>query len=163
MGQIEGAKARFAKRNENAAYLTSKLKDFPGLVPQKQYAGTESSGYYHYAMSYKKEHFNNADRAKFLKAVAAEGVALSPYIKGLHTEPWTDHILGLKEYKTMFSASRLKQYREQLTLPQCDLVGQEMVVFSGSGNLLGSREDMDDVINAIMKVYENRDKLQSIN
>jgi perosamine synthetase len=73
MGQISGAKDRFMKRNENAKYLTDKIKGIPGLVPQKQYAGTESSGYYLYAMSYKKEHFNNADRAKFIKAVAAEG------------------------------------------------------------------------------------------
>jgi hypothetical protein len=34
-----------------------------------------------------------------------------------------------------------------------------MVVLEGSGSLLGSTQDMDDVINAIMKVYENRDKL----
>lgn len=162
MGQIGGAKERFTLRNENAAYLSSRLKGFAGLVPQKRYAGTESSGYYLYAMTYHKEHFNNADRSKFLKAVVAEGVSLSPYIKGLHTEPWTEHILSLKEYKNMYSAARLKQYREELNLPNCDLVGQEMVVLGGSGPLLGSREDMDDVINAIMKVYENRDKLKSI-
>lgn len=162
MGQIGGAKERFALRNENADYLSSRLKRFAGLVPQKRYTGTESSGYYNYAMSYHKEHFNNADRSKFLKAVTAEGVSLSPYIKGMHTEPWVEHILGLKEYKSMYSKSRLMQYREQLNLPNCDLVGQEMVVLAGSGPLLGKRADMDDVINAIMKVYENRDKLQLI-
>lgn len=162
MGQLSGAKDRFLKRNENAAYLTSKLKGFKGLVPQKRYEGTESSGYYLYAMSYHKEAFNNADRAQFIKAVAAEGVALSPYIKGLHTEAWTDHILGLKEYQNMYSAARLQQFKEDLKLPQCDLVGQEMVVLGGSGPLLGSREDMDDVINAIMKVYKNRDQLHLV-
>ena len=31
-----------------------------------------------------------------------------------------------------------------------------------SGPLLGSLADMDDLINAVMKVYENRDKLNSI-
>ncbi|ACU02576.1 DegT/DnrJ/EryC1/StrS family aminotransferase [Pedobacter heparinus] len=163
MGQLSGAKERFARRNENAAYLSAKLKGFPGLIPQKQYTGTQSSGYYLYAMSYQKEHFNNADRSKFLKAIAAEGVALSPYIKGLHTEPWVDHILSLKEYKTMYTPQRLVQYREQaLNLPKCDLVGQEMVVLGGSAQLLGTKADMDDVINAIMKVYENRDKLNAI-
>ncbi|WP_316812695.1 DegT/DnrJ/EryC1/StrS family aminotransferase [Pedobacter heparinus] len=163
MGQLSGAKERFARRNENAAYLSAKLKGFPGLIPQKQYTGTQSSGYYLYAMSYQKEHFNNADRIKFLKAVAAEGIPLSPYIKGLHTEPWVDHILGLKEYKTMYSQQRLAQFREQaLNLPKCDLVGQEMIVLGGSAQLLGTKADMDDVINAIMKVYENRDKLNTI-
>ena len=66
LGQLPGAKERFLRRNENAAYLSAKLKGFPGLVPQKQYEGTQSGGYYLYAMSYHKEHFNNADRSLFL-------------------------------------------------------------------------------------------------
>ena len=49
MGQLSSAKERFERRNSNAAYLSSKLKGFKGLVPQKQYEGTESSGYYKYA------------------------------------------------------------------------------------------------------------------
>lgn len=163
MGQLSGAKERFERRNENAAYLSAKLKGFAGLTPQKQYPGTESGGYYIYAMSYHKEHFNNADRSLFLKAIAAEGVGLSPYIKGLHTEPWVDHILGLKEYKTMYSADRLKQFREQaLNLPNCDRVGQEMITLGGSTQLLGTKADMDDIINAIMKVHENRNSLKDI-
>ncbi|HWS01453.1 MAG TPA: DegT/DnrJ/EryC1/StrS family aminotransferase, partial [Prolixibacteraceae bacterium] len=74
LAQLSGVKERFALRNQNAAYLTSKLKDFPGLVPQKLYEGTESGSFYLYTMSYHKEHFNNAPRDKFLKALAAEGI-----------------------------------------------------------------------------------------
>jgi len=54
--------------NENAAYLTSKLKGCPGVVPQKLYEGTASGSFYLYAMSYKKEHFGGVDRGRFLKA-----------------------------------------------------------------------------------------------
>ncbi len=161
MGQIGSARARFQKRNENANYLISKLKGFGGLVPQKQYPGTESGGYYHFAMSYHKEHFNNVERSRFLKAVSAEGVNLSPYIaRGLHIEPWIDHIKGLKEYQKMYSPARLKQYTDEMACPNCDLIcNEEMVVLPGSSCLLGTRQDMDDVINAIMKVYENKTKL----
>ncbi|MES2872907.1 MAG: DegT/DnrJ/EryC1/StrS family aminotransferase [Bacteroidota bacterium] len=161
MGQIGSARARFQKRNENANYLISKLKGFGGLVPQKQYPGTESGGYYHFAMSYHKEHFNNVERSRFLKAVFAEGVNLSPYIaRGLHIEPWIDHIKGLKEYQKMYSPARLKQYTDEMACPNCDLIcNEEMVVLPGSSCLLGTRQDMDDVINAVMKVYENKTKL----
>lgn len=161
MGQLGSAMERFQRRNDNANYLISKLKGFKGLVPQKQYSGTESGGYYHFAMSYHKEHFNNVERAKFLKAVAAEGVNLSPYIaRGLHIEPWIDHIKGLKEYQNMYSAGRLKQYSEEMACPNCDLIcNEEMVVLPGSSCLMGTKQDMDDVINAIMKVHENKDKL----
>jgi hypothetical protein len=37
-----------------------------------------------------------------------------------------------------------------------------MVSFAGSGALLAGRDEMDNIINAIMKVYENRDKLKSV-
>ncbi|MCX6222674.1 MAG: DegT/DnrJ/EryC1/StrS family aminotransferase [Bacteroidia bacterium] len=163
LAQLGGAKDRFALRNKNAAYLTSKLKNFPGLVPQKLYEGTESGSFYLYTMSYHKEHFNNAPRDKFLKALSAEGIVMSGYIaNGLHKEPWVDHILNLKVYQKMYSPARLKQYLEELACPKCDQVCADMVMLWASGPLLGTQADMDDIISAIMKVYDNRDKLNSI-
>ncbi|MEO7044361.1 MAG: DegT/DnrJ/EryC1/StrS family aminotransferase, partial [Ferruginibacter sp.] len=132
-------------------------------VPQKHYPGTESGAYYHYSMTYHQDKWG-VDRSKFLKAIAAEGVGLNSYIRtGLHREPWVDHVIGLKVYKTMYSASRLKEYKESMHLPNCDKITDEtMVSFAGSGSLLASRDEMDNIINAIMKVYENRDKLKSV-
>lgn len=163
LGQLPGVKERHAVRNRNAAYLTSKLKSFPGLVPQKLYEGTKSGSFYLYSMSYHKEYFNNAPREKFLKALSAEGISLSPYIaKGLHKEPWTQHIQTLPEYKKMYGTVRLKEFNSGLNLPKCDQVCQEMAMLWASGPLLAAQADMDDIINAVMKVYDNRDKLNSI-
>jgi hypothetical protein len=114
-------------------------------------------------MSYKKEHFNNVDRARFLKAMEAEGVSLSPYIeRGLHKEPWVDHIVKSKACQKTFSAQRLRQFREEMSCPNCDRVCEEMVMLWASGPLLGTRADMDDIADAILKVYENRDQLNTI-
>jgi perosamine synthetase len=164
MGQIAGARERFEIRNRNAAYLSARLKNFPGIVPQKQYEGTKSSGYYKYAMSYHKEYFNNADRSKFLKAVQAEGIPLSAYIAmGFHKDNgWQKYLLNLKLYQKMYSPERLKKYRDEFSYPNCDKVCSEVVILEGPGHLLASREDMDDIVNGIMKVYENRDQLNSI-
>ncbi len=160
LGQLPGFEERFARRNENAAYLTFRLRDIPGIFPQKLYEGTTSGSYYIYAMTYRKEYFNDADRSKFLKALRAEGISLSPYIgQGLHKEPWTEHILNSKVYQKMFSRKRLQRYREENRCPNCDKVCQEMAMIWASGPLLGTKEDMDDVVNAIVKVYENRNKL----
>ncbi len=164
LAQLPNVIDQWKRRNENAAYLTAKLKDCPGLVPQKLYDGTDSGSFYLYTMGYRKEHFNNVDRSVFLKAIAAEGINLSPYIpNGLHRESWVDHILGLKVYQKMYSASRLKQYKEELVCPVCDKIcSEEMVMLWASGPLLGTKDDMDDIINAIMKVYENKDQLSKI-
>jgi perosamine synthetase len=163
LSQLGGVKERFNIRNRNAAYLNSHLKDFPGLVPQKLYDGTESGSFYLYMTTYNKEQFNDTPRDKFLKALAAEGVSLSTYLpNGLHKEPWPDHILSLKEYQKMYSPARLKSYRDELTCPNCDRVIDDIAMIWASGPLLGSTEDMDDIINAIMKVHENRDQLNKI-
>jgi len=163
LSQLSGVKERFARRNENAKYLNSRLSGFPGLVPQKLYEGTDSGSFYIYATAYHKDHFNNNSRSKFLKALEAEGVSMTPYIpQGLHKEPWVDHILGLKVYQKMFSPARLQKYRDEINCPNCDRVIDEVAMIWASGPLIGTREDMDDVVNAIMKIYENRDQLKSI-
>jgi dTDP-4-amino-4,6-dideoxygalactose transaminase len=163
LGQWSGVLERFQRRNENAAYLTAGLKDVPGIRPQKLYEGTAGGSFYLYATSYLKEHFNDVPRSTFLKAVAAEGVSLSPYItQGLHREPWIEHILSRPVYTKMFSEKRLKQYRQESSCPNCDKVCQEMAMIWASGPLLGTRQDMDDVVNAIAKVYENGDKLSQV-
>jgi dTDP-4-amino-4,6-dideoxygalactose transaminase len=163
LGQLPGVIERFARRNENARYLTSRLKGFPGVVPQKLYEGTDSGAFYVYGMTYQKEHFNGVDRETFLKAVRAEGISLNPYIgRGLHKEPWVEHVLNARVYQRMFSAERLREYRERNDCPNCDQVCQDVVAFWSSGILLGKKEDMDDIANAILKVHENRDKLQAL-
>jgi dTDP-4-amino-4,6-dideoxygalactose transaminase len=163
LGQLAGVEERFRRRNENAAHLTQRLKDFPGIRPQKLYDGTESGSFYIYAMTYKKEYFNDADRDTFLKAVAAEGVNLDGYKKtGLHTEPWMEHIAQSRVYRKMYSASRLEQYLDERSCPVCDQVCEEMAMIWASGPLLGTQSDMDDIADAILKVYENRDQLSRI-
>ena len=163
LGQLPTARERFELRNRNANHLSKQLKGFAGLVPQKLYEGTESGSWYLYPMSYHPEHFNGASRKTFLKAMAAEGVGFSAYIRnGLHQEPWIDHILGQRVYKELFPKERLEAYRADTACPNCDRVCDEMVMLWASGPLLGTLEDMDDVVNAIFKVHENRDKLKQI-
>jgi len=164
LGQLPTALGRHKIRNENARYLTSKIKDIPGFTPQKLYEGTTEGSFYLYSMSYDKTHFNNADRSKVIKALAGEGLNLSPYIaNGLHKEPWIDNILGRKVYQKMYSLQRLEQYRDENKCPNCDIVcEEEMLMLWASGPLLGSKEDMDDIVNALAKVYENRDQLSQV-
>ncbi len=164
MGQLPTVMDRHVLRNKNARYLTSKIKDIPGIYPQKLYDGTEEGSFYLYTMSYDKKFYNNADRGKYLKALAAEGIKLSPYINnGLHREPWVDNIINRRVYKKMYTPQRLQQFKDEMVCPICDIVcDEEMVMLWASGPLLGTREDMDDIINALIKVYENRDQVNKV-
>jgi len=164
LGQVPTVMQRHALRNKNAKYLTSKIKDIPGIYPQKLYDGGEEGSFYLYTMSYDKKFYNNVDRSKYLKALGAEGIKLSPYIKnGLHKEPWIDNIINRRVYQKMYTKARLKQFKDEMECPNCDIVcDEEMVMLWASGPLLGTNEDMDDIINALIKVYENRDQLDKV-
>jgi len=165
MGQLPDIYDHFNLRNKNAEYLTSRISEIPGIVPQKHYEGTGKSTYWNYAMAYHKEHFNDAERSRFFKAVNAEGINLSGWVSsGFHNnKEWIDFMLNLNSYKKTYSPTRLKRYREEMYYPNCDKVSfEQSATFEGRGTLLHAKEDMGDIINAILKVYENRDQLRLI-
>ena len=163
LGQLVHARQQNETRNDNARYLYKNFERFAPLGPQKLYEGTDRGSFYLYTWSFRDECWDGISREVFLKAMAAEGIKLSPYIKnGLHKEPWTDNILARREYRAMYTPARLEQFKDELYLPGVDWVCDHMVMLWAAGPLLGTRKDMDDIFNAVMKVYENREQLRSI-
>ena len=153
---------RFEKDNDvrlaNALYLNSKLKEIPGIIPYKLANGATRSAYHLYAFRYIKEKFNNVPKEKFIRALAAEGIPCSQGYGPQNKDGLIEEALTSKGYKRLFSEARLKQWREENNLPGNDQLCREAVAFYQS-ILLGSRNDMDDIVNAITKIYENRDSL----
>jgi perosamine synthetase len=58
----------------------------------------------------------------------------------------------------LFPEARLKQWREENILPGNDQLCEEAVIFY-QNILLGSKNDMEDIVRAITKIYENKDSL----
>lgn len=161
--QLETLKARHDKRNENAWYMRAKLRDFPGIGLQKLYEGTGTSAWWLFMTSYRKDKFNGAPREKFIKALSAEGVNAGSYIKyGFHkSDVIRKHISDLKVYNKFYPAERFKKYREELECPVCDIVCDEEMLTLDVPTASG-KQYLDGIYDAIVKVYENRDKLNSI-
>ncbi len=163
--QMNRVEEQCKKRSENADYLTSKLNEVPCILPRKDYPETTRTSYYTYAFRYKKEHFNNLPRAKFLSALKAEGIpcgfglgVIGPTSMPMNKEGAIIDALNSKSFKKIYSKNRLNRYHEQNHCPESDKMCQEVAGFS-QRLLLGTKKDMDDIANAILKVYENRDKL----
>ncbi|MCP4594428.1 MAG: DegT/DnrJ/EryC1/StrS family aminotransferase, partial [bacterium] len=53
---------------------------------------------------------------------------------------------------------KFANYRAENECPACDQLIEETVGFN-QAMLLGPRQDMDDIANAVSKVYEHRGKL----
>jgi hypothetical protein len=67
--------------------------------------------------------------------------------------------LSSRGYRRLFSEQRLRQYRDELhDLPGTDQLTTEAVMLF-QNMLLAEKSDMDDIIHAIQKVYENRTQL----
>lgn len=162
--QLLTHKQRHETRNKNATYLISKLKSFPGITTQKLYPGTGDGSYYLFAMSYKKDYFDGLPRDTMIKALRAEGIPVGPYLPtGLHKHGWVNHILEMNIYRKMYPEQALKDFKEWTSnLPKCDQVCSEMLLLPGSGPLTGTQTDMDDIVNALLKVHANRAKLKSV-
>lgn len=158
LNQIQRLEADTVKRVENANYLTSRIKDIPGIVPHKLYAGTTRAVYHLYPFRYKKEQFNNLPRSQFLAALSREGIPCSGGYGPQYRDGLIEAALNSKNFKRAFPKARLDRYREELHYPGNDQLCEEAVWFT-QNMLLGPRSDIDDIADAIAKVYENRDEL----
>lgn len=158
LSQMQRLEKDTQTRNENAHHLTSRIKDIPGIIPHKLYEGVTRAAYHLYPFRYKKEHFNNAPRSKFLDALRAEGVPCSEGYGPQYRDGFIEVTLNSKNFKRAFSKERLDKYRQGLRYPDNDQLCEEAVWLT-QNLLLGTKSDIDDIADAILKIYENRDKL----
>ena len=164
LSQVKRAENDFNLRWENAQYLRSKLKDIPGIVPYKLANGATKAACYIYPFRYQAEKFNNIPKEKFVKALVAEGIpcnaGTSSSARGLTKiqEDLMEAACNSRGFKKLFPETRLKQWREETNLPGSAKAYREVVNMSQSV-LLGTKKDMDDIVKAITKIYENRNSI----
>lgn len=145
-------------RLKNAKYLDEKLSQIPGIIPAKLVEGNNRSAYHMYPFRFISEQFGNVSREKFINALQAEGVPCSDGYGQQNKDGLIEEAFNSRGYKRLFSEKRLNQWREENILPGNDQLAKEAVTFYQS-ILLGSKSDMDDIVNAIQKIYENRESL----
>jgi dTDP-4-amino-4,6-dideoxygalactose transaminase len=158
MSQLERFQRDADIRLQNALYLDSRIGEIPGIIPYKLSDGATRSAYHLYPFRYKKSSFNNVPRDKFIEALKAEGIPCSGGYRAQNKDGLIEQALNSRGYQRLFSKVRLEQYRRENHLPDNDQLCSEAVWFKQS-MLLGEKQDMDDICNAIEKVYANRDKL----
>jgi len=161
--QMEAFEAEIQLRCQNADYLTAKLRQIPGIVPRKDYPETTRTAYYYYGLRYQKEHFNGVPRDRFLAALSAEGIPASKGLgviegKPMNKEGLLEDAFSSKAYQRIYSKQKLAGYQKDNECPESDRLCQETVGFH-QRVLLGSKADLDDIADAILKIYQNREQL----
>jgi dTDP-4-amino-4,6-dideoxygalactose transaminase len=149
-------------RNDNAAYLAARLQEIPGIVPQELHEGVTKGAYYIYGFRYQKEHFNDAPKQKFLRALRAERIPFTTmYFDELNKQPFIEDALNSPTFQKIYPKERLRRYRDENHCPANDRLSAEGV-WLPQYVFLGEKKDMDDIADAVAKIHEHRDQLAKV-
>lgn len=146
LAQMERMEELMRKREENARYLTEKLKEIKGIEILTPDEGVSRHAYHLFIFKYKSSYFKGLPKMEFIKAINAEGIPLKPG----YTTPL---------YKIPAISNSLKGDQCDLYLPETERACKEEGVWFSQNVLLGTKEDMDDIIIAIKKIQENVDEI----
>ena len=158
MAQMTRLAKQASTREKNAEYLTAQLKQIPGIAPAEAYGGCTRNAYHLYMFRYDPSRFAGLPRAKFLKALAAEGVPASSGYSPLNKEPVLTNTLASRGYSRIFDAKTLKSWHGRNQCPANDRLCSEAVWFTQT-MLLGPRSDMDAIVSAIRKIQTHAAEL----
>ena len=150
-----------AKRNENAAYLSRLLGDIPGVAPAKLAAGNTRGGWHLYMFRYDAAKFSGLPRAKFLQALAKEGVAASSGYTSLNLTPHVQAIAKNPHYLRVYGKEGMARWLERSRCPVNDRVVEEAVWF-GQTKLLASRTEMDRIAEKIAGIQKRSGDLARV-
>jgi len=149
--QLKRVEDQSHSREKNAAYLTKQLAEIPGIRPARMYDGATRNAYHLYIFRYDKTQFANLPRAQFLKALHAEGVPGSGGYTPLNKEPFLKHTFDSRAYRAIYPDKQLAAWTERNQCPANDKLCEEAVWFTQT-MLLGPREDMDQIADAVRKI-----------
>jgi dTDP-4-amino-4,6-dideoxygalactose transaminase len=157
--QLENFETQHEIRNENASYLSEKLSAYPGVTPVKLHKGATQASYYIYSMIYNPDGLDGLSRERFLEALNAEGVpAYSGYPNDpIYTQPFLHEVFKSDIYKQFYTADQLdfEKYKEQNHCPALIKTFNSAIWIGAQGIMLGSKSDMDDIVNAVDKIHNN--------
>lgn len=159
--QMTRIEAQAKKRTENALYLTSMLREIPGIRPARMYDGCTRNAYHLYMLRYDPSQFEGLPRAKFLKAMRAEGVPSAQGYTPLNKEQFLQNTFATRGFQAIFGAERLAAWNRKNHCPANDRLCGEAVWFT-QNMLIGPRSDMDQIAEAVRKIRKHAGALGKV-
>ena len=157
MAQFENYPQNLKIRQENAKILETGLGEIEGIVPVNGDKNVTSNSYHKFLLRYKKDHFEEKSKNTIIEALQAEGIPAHPgYTLPLYKQPvfikGTFGACGIAE-------TTLPDYGN-LHLRETETACSEEAVWISQNVLLGTKKDMQDVIDSFQKVKENIKELK---
>lgn len=153
LSQLTRLEEQSKTREQNARYLTKLLGEIPGIAPARMYEGCTRNAYHLFMFRYAPPHFSGLSRQRFLKALQAEGIPCSAGYAPLNKEPFLRQTLNSRAYRYIYSAKEIEELEARNHCPENDHLCQEAIWLT-QNMLLGSRQDMEQIAEAVLKVQK---------
>jgi len=158
LSQMEGVEERAKTRSENADYLSSMLREIPGITPGRMYEGCTLNAYHLYMFRYQPEQFAGLPRHQFVTALRAEGIPSSTGYGRLNEASFIKNALNSRPYVKVYGNTAIDQWTDRNRCPENDKLCEEAVWFM-QNMLLGPRSDMDEIAEAVRKIHAHAPEL----
>jgi dTDP-4-amino-4,6-dideoxygalactose transaminase len=156
LAQLERYPAAQEHRDRNAKLLDRLLANHPGVNTLRSDDGVTRHARHLHILRYHPDAWGGLPKSKFLEAMKAEGVQLSAgYSIPLYEQP----VLKKKSFGSFSKWFADKVDYASVLLPNTHAACYEQAIWIIQSYLLGSNEDMYDIVRAIEKVYEHRREL----
>ncbi len=138
-------------RRASADYLSANLKKIPGITPIR--LPEDSRAVWHiYPFRYDAAQFSGLSRDQFIKALTAEGVPCGSIYREQYFDGLLDEAIASHGFKRLWSAQRLKAYRDSFKELKGNKEVCETTVGMTQNMLLADRGNLDQIVAAIQKI-----------
>ena len=155
LSQYEKLAAEMELREKNAAYLAGRLRAMPFVSAADYDERITRHAYHLFVIRFESDVLREKGitREQFLTALNAEGIPLACgylplYVFPCATSADTERVIGGKIDTT--------------PLPECQRASYEEGTWLYQALLLGTRADMDDIADALLKVWEHADEVKTL-
>lgn len=155
--QMERLMEQNAYRAQNYSYLIDRLKEIPGITPCRLNPKVAKHSHHLIMLRYDKSKMGGHHRDEFIKALNAEGIpCLEGYTFPNYANPFMlNQVFYGNENGFPLSDTPLDFNKYSEKCPHVEHACNEEAVWMEHRLLLGTEEDMDDIVTAFQKVAGN--------
>jgi len=157
LGQFENLPSVLSRIEENAEYLSEKLKKIDGILPFEKNDKVTKQSYYYYVFRYDQKSFAEVPKERFRAAMFFEGISCEDIYDPVYKSPLFTMEQG--RWPLLGIPGRGPLDYSSVRCPVAEKASYEEAVAIPHVVLLGTREDIDDVVTAVEKIRENADEL----
>lgn len=155
LAQLERLEAQTALRATRAAQLGERLSQLEGIMLLQRDERQTTPAIYQYVFKYRAEAFGGASRNRFVAALEAEGIPCD----GIFYEPVYRSALFKVEAQDFLQLDGDRLSWANAHCPVAERAAYEEAVWLPHQLLLGDERDVEDIIEAIVKIQNNLDEL----